>query len=54
LSEKALGALIGAHPENLTMSLDCRQVFAAGQRTIEVVGPLLEEEARAVHKGSGR
>jgi hypothetical protein len=54
LSEKALGAHIGAHPENLTMSLDCRQVCAAGQRTIEVVGPLLEEEARAVHEGSGR
>jgi tRNA(Arg) A34 adenosine deaminase TadA len=34
LSEKALGALIGAHPENLTMSLDRRQVLAAGQRTI--------------------
>ena len=49
ISEKALGALIGPHPENLTMDLSCRVVLAAGQRHIEVVGPLLEDESRAVH-----
>ena len=49
LSEADLKALIGAHPENLTLDLPCRVVFAAGQRPIEVVGPLLAEEARAVH-----
>src|SRR6202044_1207216 len=42
LSERDLGALIGAHPENLTMNLPCRIVLAAGQREITVVGPLLE------------
>jgi hypothetical protein len=26
-------------------------VFATGQRPVEVVGPLLEEEAAAQHKG---
>ena len=51
LSEKALKDLIGPHPENLTMDLPCRTVLGAGQRKIEVVGPLLEEEARLVHEG---
>jgi tRNA(Arg) A34 adenosine deaminase TadA len=54
LSERDLGLLIGPHPENLTMDLPCRVVLGAGQRTIEVVGPLLEAEARAVHEGFWR
>jgi tRNA(Arg) A34 adenosine deaminase TadA len=51
LSEQRLRALIGPHPENLTMDLPCREVFAAGQRPIAVAGPLLEEEAEAPHRG---
>lgn len=51
LSERGLGALIGPHPENLTMDLPCRTVLSAGQRTVEVLGPLLEAESRAVHEG---
>ncbi|WP_203077264.1 nucleoside deaminase [Falsiroseomonas ponticola] len=51
LSEARLKALIGPHPENLTMDLPCRQVFAAGQRAIAVEGPLLEDEAEAPHRG---
>jgi len=51
LSERDLGRLIGPHPENLTMDLPCRTVLAAGQRQIEVIGPLLEDESRAVHDG---
>ena len=51
LPERELAALIGPHPENLTMDLPCRVVLGAGQRTIEVVGPLLEDECRAVHEG---
>lgn len=51
LSEKALKALIGPDPENLTMDLPCRQVFAAGQRGVRVLGPLLENEAMPVHDG---
>jgi tRNA(Arg) A34 adenosine deaminase TadA len=54
LSERELGQLIGPHPDNLTMDLPCRAVLAAGQRTIEVVGPLLEDESRAVHEGFWR
>ena len=54
LSERDLGRLIGPHPDNLTMNLPCRTVLGAGQRVIEVVGPLLEDEARAVHDGFWR
>ncbi len=54
LSERALGELIGPDPENLTMDLPCRLVLGAGQRVIEVVGPLLEDECRAVHEGFWR
>ena len=51
MSEKALKALIGPHPENLTLDLPCREVFAAGQRKVEVVGPLLAEESANAHEG---
>ncbi len=51
LSEHDMREIIGPHPENLTMNLPCRVVLGAGQRTIAVVGPLLEAEARAVHEG---
>ncbi|WP_159591087.1 nucleoside deaminase [Chelativorans xinjiangense] len=51
MSEKALKELIGPDPENLTMDLPCRDVFAAGQRQVEVIGPLLAEESAKVHKG---
>jgi tRNA(Arg) A34 adenosine deaminase TadA len=54
LSERNLGQLIGPHPENLTMDLPCRVVLGAGQRTISVVGPLLEDESREVHEGFWR
>lgn len=51
LSEERLLVLTGDHPENPTFSLPCREVFARGQRVIEVVGPLLEDEAAAAHEG---
>ena len=50
LSEERLLSLTGNHPENPTLSLPCREVFARGQRAIEVVGPMLEEEAAVPHK----
>lgn len=49
--EERLHALTGNHPENPTLSLPCRELFARGQRHIEVVGPLLEEEAAEPHAG---
>ena len=51
LSERRLKTITGNHAENPTLNLPCRTVFAAGQRHVEVVGPLLEDEAAAVHAG---
>ena len=51
LRESDLRALTGADPRNPTLTLGCREVFARGQRPIEVIGPVLEDEARAVHEG---
>lgn len=54
LSEAELLQLTGANPENPTLALPCREVFARGQRPIVISGPLLEDEARAVHEGFWR
>ena len=51
LSEHSLLGLTGAHPENPTFSLPCREVLARGQRPIEVIGPMFEDAAAAVHAG---
>lgn len=49
LSEDALRGITGNHPENPTLDVPCRVIFAGGQRRVEVVGPLLEAEAAALH-----
>jgi tRNA(Arg) A34 adenosine deaminase TadA len=49
--EHRLLELTGNHPENPTLTLPCRELFARGQRKVEVVGPLLEEEAAEAHAG---
>jgi tRNA(Arg) A34 adenosine deaminase TadA len=51
LSEVRLRGITGSHPENPTLDLPCRSVFASGQRATEVIGPLLEDEAAAIHAG---
>jgi tRNA(Arg) A34 adenosine deaminase TadA len=51
MSEHALKEMTGNHDENPTLDLPCRVVFAAGQRPVEVIGPLLEEESAALHEG---
>lgn len=51
LSEHKLLGLTGDHPENPTFALPCREVFARGQRRIEVTGPCLEDEAAEPHRG---
>lgn len=53
VTEKRLAELTGDNPENLTMSLPCRDVLAAGQRTVIVDGPFpeLEDEILASHDG---
>jgi tRNA(Arg) A34 adenosine deaminase TadA len=56
MSERALLALTGAHPENPTLDLPCREVFARGQKAIDVVGPVaeVEEEIAALHRSFWR
>ncbi len=50
-TEKDLKAQTGDHAENPTLDLPCRVVFAAGQRQVEVIGPLLADEAAALQAG---
>jgi tRNA(Arg) A34 adenosine deaminase TadA len=38
------------HPEKPTLDLPCREVFAKGQRRVEVIGPLLEDEAAELQR----
>jgi tRNA(Arg) A34 adenosine deaminase TadA len=49
-SEADLKAITGNHPENPTLDLPCRTVFAAGQRPVEVIGPMLEAESAALQQ----
>jgi tRNA(Arg) A34 adenosine deaminase TadA len=53
MSEQRLLELTGDHPENPTLSLPCRNVFASGQRVVEVIGPVaaVEREAAEPHIG---
>ncbi len=52
ISEHELKSITGNHEENPTLDLPCRTIFAAGQRKVEVLGPLLVEESRALHAGA--
>jgi len=53
LSERALLRITGAHAENPTLGLPCRDVFARGQKAIDVIGPVreVEDEIAALHRG---
>lgn len=48
LSAKSLYAMIGERSEEV-LDLPCREIYGRGKKPIEVVGPLLEAEAREVH-----
>lgn len=52
MTEKRLAELTGDDPENPTQDLECRAVFAAGRRPVEVRGPFpeLEERIAAQHR----
>ncbi|OQC10173.1 nucleoside deaminase [Candidatus Skiveiella danica] len=51
MTERRLLDLTGNHGENPTLDLPCRSVFAAGHKTIEVIGPVpeVEPEIAALH-----
>lgn len=52
MTERRLLQLTGSHTENPTMDMPCRSVFAAGQKPVEVVGPVaaMEAEIAALHQ----
>jgi tRNA(Arg) A34 adenosine deaminase TadA len=53
ISEKMLAALTGEDEQNPTLDLPCRDVFARGNKPIEVIGPFPEVEAEAVAAHDG-
>jgi tRNA(Arg) A34 adenosine deaminase TadA len=52
MSERRLLELTGNHAENPTLDLPCREVFARGQKAVQVFGPFaeVEEEIAALHR----
>ncbi len=50
LSEAGLYEMTGEETEEV-LYLPCRELFKNGKKSIEVLGPILEEEARKVHEG---
>ena len=52
MSEQRLLQLTGNHAENPTLDLPCREVFASGQKAMQVWGPVVEveNEIAALHR----
>ena len=52
MSERRLLQLTGNHAENPTLDLPCREVFARGQKPMQVWGPVteVEDEIAALHR----
>lgn len=52
LEERTLLALTGDHPENPTLDLPCRELFARGQKAVQVIGPApaVADEIAALHR----
>jgi tRNA(Arg) A34 adenosine deaminase TadA len=52
MSERRLLQITGNHAENPTLDLPCRDLFARGQKSIEVIGPVAEVdgEIAALHQ----
>lgn len=51
MTERRLLELTGSNEQNPTFDLPCRNVFACGQKEIEVVGPFSEVETADVNEG---
>jgi tRNA(Arg) A34 adenosine deaminase TadA len=49
LSQEEIRQITGGNPQNFQLDLTCRELFAHGDHPVEVSGPHLLEEARAVH-----
>jgi tRNA(Arg) A34 adenosine deaminase TadA len=51
LSSAMLGEIVQDPTGAYTLAMSCREVFERGGRTVDVQGPLIEDEARIVHEG---
>ena len=51
LDQAGIRAIIAGDPENFHISINARELFALGDHRVEISGPHLLEEARAVHDG---
>lgn len=51
LGEDRLYELVGQDTTKAVLRIPCRDIFQRGKRSIEVIGPVLEEEAGRVHRG---
>lgn len=51
MDERELLAYTGDHPENPTLDLPCRELFARGQKAMRVTGPVaaVRDEIAALH-----
>ena len=50
LSKKTYYQIVGRNDPNWVFELPVRDVLANGGRKVDVIGPLLEEEASILHK----
>ena len=51
LDQAGIREIIAGDPENFHISVNARELFAQGDHRVEISGPHLLEEARAVHDG---
>jgi tRNA(Arg) A34 adenosine deaminase TadA len=51
LDQQGIRQIVSGDPENFHMSIDAREIFERGDHRVEISGPHLLEEARAVHEG---
>ena len=49
LSEENLYRMISDKSEDVLL-IPCRELYAKGRKQIEVIGPILEEEAYVIHQ----
>jgi tRNA(Arg) A34 adenosine deaminase TadA len=54
LSSATLGSVVDDPTGASTLAVSCRDIFERGGRAVDVVGPLIEDEALVVHEGFWR
>jgi tRNA(Arg) A34 adenosine deaminase TadA len=51
LGSQTLLAMVATNPDHDALVVPSREIFASGKRPVRVEGPMLEDEAAAVHEG---